>query len=96
MSFNSNSVATLSNSNDEYYEVQLARRRTETETLLRQQEEKEHLECQAHKEAKIAKQKRLEEEVWRKQEEEEAQQREKKCQRDLAHCLKANRIATIE
>jgi len=63
MSFNSNSVATLSNSDDEYYKVQLARRRTETETLLCQQEEKEHLERQAHKEAKIAKQKRLEEEV---------------------------------
>jgi len=54
MSFNSNSVAILSDSDDKRYEAQLARRCTEAETLFHQQEEKERLECQAHKEAKIA------------------------------------------
>jgi len=49
MSFNSNSVTTLSNSDDERYEVQLARRHAKVETLLRQQKEKKHLEHQARK-----------------------------------------------
>jgi len=70
MSFKFNSVATLSDSNNERYKVELARRHTEAETLLCQQEEKECLECQAHKEAKIVEQKRLEEETWRKEKEE--------------------------
>ena len=65
------------------------------ETLLWQQEEKEHLECQAQKEAKIAEQKRLEEKAWRK-EEEEAQSREEECQRELAYCLEADRVTAIE
>jgi len=60
MFFNSNSVVTLSDSNDEHYEGQLARRCAEVETLLCQQEEKECLEHQARKEAKITEQKRLE------------------------------------
>jgi len=63
MSFNSNLVVTLSDSDDECYEAQLARRHAEAETLLCQQEEKECLEHQAHKEVKIAEQKRLEEET---------------------------------
>jgi len=53
-------------SDDEHYEVQLARRHTEAETLLHQQEEKEYLEHQAHKEAKIAEWKKLEKEVQKK------------------------------
>jgi len=92
MSFNPNSVATFSNSDDEHYEAQLARRHAEAETLLCQQEEKEHLECQACKEAKIAEQKRLEEEAQSK-EEEELQWRKEECQRDLAHCLKMDYVA---
>ena len=95
MSFKSTSITNLSDSDDELYEAELARRCTEAETLLRQQEEKERLECQAQKEAKIAEQKRLEEEAWRK-EEEEAQSREEECQRELAHCLKADRVTTVE
>jgi len=44
MSFNSTSIVNLSDSNDESYEAELARRRAEVETLLRQQEEKGRLE----------------------------------------------------
>jgi len=62
MSF-SNTVTALLDSDDERYEAQLARRCAEAEILFRQQEEKERLEHQAHKEAKIAEQKRLEEEA---------------------------------
>jgi len=47
MSFNSISIANLSDSNDEQYEAKLARRCAEAETLLQQQEKKEWLECQA-------------------------------------------------
>ena len=73
MSFNSTSIANLSDSDDESYEAGLARRHAEVETLLWQQEEKKRLEHQACKEAKMAEQKRLEEEVCKKQEEEEIQ-----------------------
>jgi len=66
MSFNHTSIANLSDSDDESYKAGLARRRAKAETLLRQQEEKERLECQVHKEAKVAEQKRLEEEVRKK------------------------------
>jgi len=69
MSFKSTLITNLSDSDDELYEAELARRRTEVETLLWQQEEKERLECQAQKEAKIAEQKRLEEEAQSREEE---------------------------
>jgi len=96
MSFNSTSIANLSDSNDESYEAELARRRAEVEALLRQQEEKERLERQAHKEAKMAEWKRLEEEARKKQEEEETRRKEEECQRDLAHQLEADRVAAVE
>jgi len=38
MSFNSTSIINLSDSDDESYEAELARRRAEAETLLQQQE----------------------------------------------------------
>jgi len=63
MSFNSTSITNLSDSDDESYEAELARRRAEVETLLRQQKEKKRLEHQAHKEVKMAERKRLEEEA---------------------------------
>ena len=44
MSFNSISIANLSDSDDESYKAELARRRAEAKALLRQQEEKECLE----------------------------------------------------
>ena len=96
MSFNSTSIANLSDSDDESYEAGLARRHAEVETLLRQQEEKKRLEHQAHKEAKMAEQKRLEKEVCKKQEEEEIQQREEERQRDLAKHLEVDRVAAVE
>ena len=72
----------------------MARRRAEAETLLCQQEEKEYLEHQVCKEAKIVEQKRLEEEMQRKQK--EAQRREEERQRNLAHRLEADHAATVE
>jgi len=45
---------------------------------------------------KLVKQKRLEEEFWRKQEEEEVWWREEQRQRDLAHHLKANCVAAVK
>ena len=96
MSFNSTSIANLSDSDDESYKAELARRHAEAETLLRQQEEKEHLERQACKEVKMAEQKRLEEEAQKKQEEKETQQREEDYQRDLAKHLEVDHIAAVE
>jgi len=96
MSFNFTSITNLSDSNDKSYEAGLVKKHAEAETLLRQQEEKEHLEHQACKEAKIAERKRLEEEACKKQEEEEIQWREKDRQRDLAKCLEADRVAAVE
>jgi len=96
MSFNHTSIANLSDSDDESYEAGLARRRAEAETLLQQQEEKEYLEHQVCKEAKAAEQKRLEEEARKKQEEEETRRKEEERQRDLAHRLEADRVATVE
>jgi len=96
MSFNSTSIANLSDSDDESYEAGLARRRAKAETLLRQQEEKERLECQAHKEAKAAERKRLEKEARKKQKEEETWRREEDRQRDLAKCLEMDRVAAVE
>jgi len=90
------SIANLSNSDDECYEANLARKRTKAEALLQEQEQKERLKRQAQKEAKLAERKRLEEEIRRKQEEEEVQQREEQHQRDLAHCLEADCVTTIE
>jgi len=96
MSFNSTLIANLSDSDDESYEAGLVRRRAEVENLLRQQEEKERLKRQACKEAKMAEQKRLEEEVRKKQEEEEIRWREEDRQRDLAKRLEADHIAAME
>jgi len=96
MSFNSTSIANLSDSHDKSYKAGLARRRAEAEALLRQQEEKERLEYQARKEVKMAERKRLEEEAQKKQEEEETQWREEDHQRDLAKCLEADCITAME
>jgi len=51
MSLNSTSIANLSDSDDESYKAELARRCAEVETLLQQQEERERLErCYAARE----------------------------------------------
>jgi len=96
MSFNSTLIVNLSDSNDESYETELARRCAEVETLLRQQEEKGRLERQAHKEVKMAERKRLEEKVQKKQEEEETRQKEEDRQRNLAKHLEADHVAAVE
>jgi len=96
MSFNATSIANFSDSDDKHYEAELTRRCAEMEALLQEQKEKEQLECQARKEAKIAEWKRLEEEAQRKQEKEEAWQREEECQRDLAYRLEADCITAVE
>jgi len=90
------SIGTFSDSDDERYEANLAKKRAEAEALLREQEQKERLERQARKEAKLAERKRLEEELRRKQEEEEIRQREEQRQKDLAHRLETDRIAAVE
>ena len=90
------SIANISDSNNEHYEANLARKHAKAKALLWEQKQKEWLEHQVRKEAKLTERKRLEEEIWRKQEEEEVQQREEQCQRDLAHCLEADYIAAIE
>ena len=77
MSFNAASNANTSDSNDEHYEAQLARKHVEAEALLWEQEEKERSECQTRKEARLAEWKRLEEEIQKKQEEEEVCWKEK-------------------
>jgi len=96
MSFNAASNTNISDSNDERYKAQLARRYAEAEALLQEQEEQERLECQTQKEAKLTEQKRLEEEIQRKQKEENAYQKEEERQRDLAHHLELDCIATVE
>ena len=101
MSFNS---VNFSNSNNECYEAELARRCAEAETLLWQQEEKEHIEYQAQKEMKLAKQRRLEKEACKKEKEKElwrkakkeARSREEEHQRELTHHLEANYIAAVK
>jgi len=90
------SIGNISNSDDERYKANLAKKCAEAEALLQEQEQKDWLEHQVQKEAKLTEQKRLEEEIQRKQEEEKIRRREEQCQRDLAHRLEADCIATVE
>ena len=90
------STGNISDSDDEHYKANLAKKRAEAEALLQEQEQKDQLERQVQKKAKLEEQKRLEEEVRRKQEEEKFRHREEQRQRDLAHCLEADRVTAIE
>ena len=90
------STGNISDSDDERYEANLAKKRAEAEALLREQEQKDRLECQVRKKAKLEERKRLEEEARRKQEEEEFRCREEQRQRDLAYRLEANRVVAVE
>ena len=90
------STGNISDSDNERYEANLAKKRAEAEALLQEQEQKDQLERQVRKKAKLEEQKRLEEEARRKQEEEEFQCREEQCQRDLAHRLEADCVAAVE
>ena len=89
-------TSNISDSDDERYEANLAKKRAEAEALLREQEQKDWLERQVQKKAKLKERKRLEEEARRKQEEEEFRCREEQCQRDLAHRLEVDRVAAVE
>jgi len=90
------STGNISDSDNERYEANLAKRCAEAEALLREQEQKDWLEHQVRKKAKLKERKRLEEEARRKQEEEESRYREEQHQRDLAHRLEADRVTTVE
>jgi len=90
------STGNISDSDDERYEANLAKKRAEAEALLREQEQKDWFEHQARKKAKLEEQKRLKEEAQRKQEEEEFWCREEQRQRDLAHRLEADHVAAVE
>jgi len=90
-------LGNISDSDDEHYEANLAKKRAEAEALLREQERKERAERQVRKEARIAEKARLEEEARKLAEEEQHQkQEEEQCQKDLAHRLEADRVAAVE
>ena len=95
MSSQSNS-ALMSDSNDEKYEQELEKRRQEAEAKLWEEEERQRAERKARKEARAAEKRRQEEELRRRAEEKETWRREEERQRDLAHRLEADRVATME
>jgi len=70
------SLGHISDSDDERYEANLAKKRAEAEALLREQEQKERVERQARKEAKIAERARLEEEARKLAEQERCRKQE--------------------
>jgi len=91
------SIGNISDSDDERYKANLAKKRAEAEVLLQEQEQKERAERQARKEARVAEKARLEEETWKLVEEEQRwKQEEEQRQKDLAHQLEADRIAAVE
>ena len=91
------STGNISDSDDERYEANLAKKCAEAEALLREQEQKERAERQARKEAKIAERARLEEEARKFVEQEQRQkQEEEQCQKVLAHRLEADHVAAVE
>jgi len=91
------SIINASDSDDEQYEEELVRRRQEADCRLHQQEEQERAEHQVRKEARVAEKARLEEEAQKLAEEAEHRRKEEEqCQKDLAHRLEADRVATVE
>jgi len=90
-------LGNISDSDDERYEANLAKKCAEAEALLREQEQKEQKERQARKQARIVEKVRLEEEARKLVEEEQhRKQEEEQRQQDLAHRLEADRLATVE
>jgi len=90
-------LGNISDSDDERYEANLAKKRAEAEALLREQEQKERAERQARKEARIAEKARLEEEARKLAEEEQRRkQEEEQRQKNLAHRLEADRVTAVE
>jgi len=90
-------LGNISDSDDKRYEANLAKKHAKAEALLREQEQKERVERQARKQARIIEKARLEEEAQKLAEEEQHwKQEEEQCQRDLAHHLEADHVATVE
>jgi len=83
------SLGNISDSDDECYEANLAKKHAEAETFLQEQEQKERVERQVRKEARIAEKARLEEKAQKLAEEDQRQ-------KDLAHRLEADRVAAVE
>jgi len=91
------SLGNISDSDDECYEANLAKKRAEAEALLREQERKEWAERQARKQARIAEKARLEQKARKLAEEEQRRKQEKEQrQKDLAHRLEVDRVAAVE
>jgi len=91
------SLGNISDSDDERYEANLAKKCAEAEALLQEQERKEWVERQARKEARIAEKVRLEQEARKLAEEEQRQkQEEEQRQKDLAHRLEADCVTAVE
>jgi len=91
------SLGNISDSDDERYESNLAKKHAEAEAFLREQERKERVERQARKEARIAEKARLEEEARKLAEEDQRwKQEEEQRQKDLAYRLEADRVAAVE
>jgi len=95
----------MSDSDDERYEQGLVKQRQKAEAKLWEEEEQQQVERRARKEARAAEKRRQEEELRRRAEEKEAQRkveeekawrREEERQRDLAHCIEVDRVATME
>jgi len=86
----------MSDSDDERYKQELVKRREEAEARLREEKERQQAEQRARKEARATEKRKQEEELRRRAEEEEAQRKEEERQRDLAHRLEADRVATVE
>ena len=95
-SHNTINSGTMSDSDDERYKQELIKRREEAEARLREEKERQQAEQRARKEARATEKRRQEEELRRRAEEEEAQRKEEERQRDLAHRLEADRVATVE
>jgi len=91
------SLGNISDSDDERYEANLAKKRAEAEAFLREQERKERVERQARKEARIAEKARLEKEARKLAKEDQRwKQEEEQRQKDLAYRLEADRVAAVE
>ena len=90
-------LGNISDSDDERYEANLAKKHAEAEAFLREQERKERVERHVRKEARIAEKARLEEEAWKLAKEDQRwKQEEEQRQKDLAHRLEADRVAAVE
>jgi len=104
---NATNNAIMSDSDDEWYEQELVKRRQEAEARLREEEEQQRAERRARKEARAAEKRRQEEELRRQAEEERRQkeeaerqmkaeeERQRQKEADDAFCQEADRQAAV-